>query len=240
MNLIVMGPAGGGKSTFVKAYSHYLGQKGYQVKVVNLDPASEPIYPTSANIRDFVKTEEVMKAYGLGINGALLKSMELAVEYVERLTVEGEFVLYDTPGQMELFLYSEAGNKFIKEIASDPFTVGLFIVDCGTAADPENFVSILAQNTVVSLRTALPTLTVFNKIDLQNVEHELDLNVESVKKDISRRGGVLAELLEGLLVFVEQTTVNYRPLKVSSTLSQGFEEVFHAVNEVFCSCGDIS
>lgn len=236
MNLIVMGPAGGGKSTFVKSYSHYLDQKGYQVKAVNLDPASEPIYPTPANIRDFVKTEEVMKAYSLGINGALLKSMELAVEYVERLNLKGEFVLYDTPGQMELFLYSEAGSRFIKEIAGDLFTLGLFVVDCGTAADSENFISILAQNTVVSLRTALPTLTVFNKIDL----HDVELDVDSIKNDISEKGGVLAELLEGLLVFVEQTTVPYRPLKISSTLSQGFEEVFHAVNEIFCSCGDIS
>ncbi len=238
MNLIVMGPAGGGKSTFVKTYSHYLGQKGYQVRAVNLDPASEPIYHASADIRDFVKTEEVMRAYGLGINGALLKSAELAVEYVERLIVDGEFVLYDTPGQMELFLYSQAGNSFIKEIAANPFTLGLFIVDCKSAEDPENFISILAQNTVVSLRTVLPTLTIFNKIDLQDVELELD--IEQVKQGISSRGGVLAELLEGLLVFVEQTTASYRPLKVSSTLLRGFEDVFYAVNEVFCSCGDIS
>lgn len=236
MNLIVMGPAGGGKSTFVKSYSHYLSQKDYQVQAVNLDPASEPIYPTSASVREFVRTEEVMRAYSLGVNGALLKSMELAVEKVDQLITEGEFVLYDTPGQMEVFLYSEAGNRFIEEIISNPFTLGLFVVDCGNAANPENFISILAQNTVISLRTALPTLTVFNKIDL----HDVELDMELVKSDISKKGGVLAELLEGLLVFVEQTTVPYRPLKVSSTLSQGFEEVFHAINEVFCSCGDIS
>lgn len=236
MNLIVMGPAGGGKSTFVKSYMRYLSKKGYQARAVNLDPASEPIYSTSANIRDFVETEEVMGAYGLGINGALLKSMELATEVTKRVIVEGDFVLYDTPGQMELFLYSEAGNRFIREIARDPFTLGLFVVDCGAAADPENFISILAQNTVVSLRTALPTLTMFNKVDL----HDIELDMEIIRKDISNRRGVLAELLEGLMVFVEQTTAPYRPLKVSSTLSQGFEEVFHAVNEVFCSCGDLS
>lgn len=236
MNLIVMGPAGGGKSTFVKAYTRYINQKGYKVQAVNLDPASKPIYPASTNIRDFVKAEDVMRSYDLGINGALLKSMEIAVENVEKVIIENEFVLYDTPGQMELFLYSEAGNRFINEIAQNLFTLGLFIVDCGIAADPENFVSILAQNTVVSLRTALPTLTIFNKID----RHDIELDMEAIKEDISNRGGVLAELMEELLVFVEQTTAPYRPLKVSSTLSQGFEEVFHAVNEVFCSCGDIS
>lgn len=236
MNLIVMGPAGGGKSTFVKAYVDYLHQKDYSAKAVNLDPASEPIYSSSADIRDHVKTEEIMKNYNLGVNGALLKSMELAVENVGEVILDGEFVLYDTPGQMELFLYSEAGNRVIKDIASNPFTLGLFIVDCETAANSENFISILAQNTVVSLRTALSTLTIFNKIDL----HDIELDMELIKEDISKKGGVLAELLEGLLVFVEQTTATYRPLKVSSTLSQGFEEVFHAVNEVFCSCGDIS
>jgi len=235
MNLIVFGPAGSGKSTFVKSYSEYLKKRDYDVKTVNLDPASDPIYNADADIRKFVKAEEVMRKYRLGINGALIKSMEMAVKRIDDILIEGDFVLYDTPGQMELFLYLKSGMKFVGKISANLWTAGIFIVDTSVAVTPENFISILAQNAVIALRTALPTLTVFNKVDIA----DFDFDIEEIKRNISE-GGVLSELLEKLIVFMEHTTVPYRPVKVSSLTAEGFDEVFSVVNELFCSCGDIS
>ncbi|HID43423.1 MAG TPA: GTPase, partial [Archaeoglobaceae archaeon] len=117
MNLIVLGPAGSGKSTFVKSFSGYLKDKDYDVKSVNLDSASDPIFEATADIREFVRAEDVMREYRLGINGALIKSMEIAVESIDNILVEGEFVLYDTPGQMELFLYSKEGLRIVEKIS---------------------------------------------------------------------------------------------------------------------------
>ena len=114
MNIIVVGPAGSGKSTFVKNFSKYL--KDYDVKVVNLDPASDPIYKADRDIREFVRTEEVMKKFGLGINGALLKSIELSLEHIDDLILDGDYVIYDTPGQMELFLYSKHGLAMAEKL----------------------------------------------------------------------------------------------------------------------------
>jgi hypothetical protein len=236
MNLIVIGPAGSGKSTFVKSFLAYLRDKDYDVKAVNLDPASDPIYKAFADVREFVRAEEVMEKYKLGINGALIKSMEFVVKNVDEIILKADFVLYDTPGQMELFLYSKAGIRIIEEILKNFWTAGLFIVDSEVASTPENFISILAQSAVISLRTSLPTLTIFNKIDIQSVDFDLEL----LKKNLSEEEGVLSELLEKLLVFTEYTTVPYRPIKISSLTCEGFDDVFSAVNELFCSCGDIS
>jgi len=235
MNLIVLGPAGSGKSTFVKSFSGYLKDKDYDVKSVNLDSASDPIFEATADIREFVRAEDVMREYRLGINGALIKSMEIAVESIDNILVEGEFVLYDTPGQMELFLYSKEGLRIVEKISKSLWTAGLFIVDSEIASTPENFISILAQSAVISLRTALPTLTVFNKVDIS----DFDFEIERIKEGISE-GGVLSELLEKLVVFIEHTTVPYRPVRISSITLQGFDDVFSAINELFCSCGDIS
>jgi len=55
MEIFVAGPAGSGKSTFVKSYSELLGEKGYSVCCVNLDPATEPLYDASKDIREYVK-----------------------------------------------------------------------------------------------------------------------------------------------------------------------------------------
>ncbi len=234
MNILVIGPAGSGKSTFVRAFLRYL--KDYDVKAVNLDPASDPIYPAHADVRKFVKTEDIMQRYGLGINGALIKSMEIALDHVDSLIVEGDYVLYDTPGQMELFLYLKAGIEMANRIAESGWTVCIFIVDSEVASTSENYVSILAQNAVISLRMGVPTITVFNKSDIADV----DLTPSKVRDSLSKEEGVLAELMERLVDFLEFTTARFRTIKISALRDEGLDDVLSAINEVFCSCGDLS
>ncbi|MDI9646253.1 MAG: ATP/GTP-binding protein [Archaeoglobales archaeon] len=232
MKIFVTGPAGSGKSTFVKNFSEFLEQKGYDVLCVNLDPATDPVFKTSANIRDFLKTEEVMKSYDLGINGALLKSIELAEKIIEKFNLSADFVIYDTPGQMELFIYSESGRRIVKFL-SDSFTCSLFLIDSNLAKDPEGFMAAIFQNLVVSLRLSLPTLTVFTKSDLINFEFS------KVMEEIESCQGLLAEILERLNI-VGYTSIRQRMIKVSNVTKDGFEDLFDALNELFCACGDIS
>ncbi len=231
MNVVVVGPAGSGKSTFVKSFSEYL--RDYDVKVVNLDPASDPIYRADRDIRTFVKTEDVMRRYRLGINGALLKSMELAKKYIDDLIVEGDYVLYDTPGQMELFLYSKHGLEIAEKIGNS-FSLCVFIIDAEVASTPENFASIVAQNAVISLRLSMPTLTVLNKCDL------VDFDLKDVMGRLSEVEGLLGEIVEKLMSLIDYTTMRFRILKISAKKREGFDALFSALNEVFCSCGDIS
>ncbi len=232
MNVMVIGPAGSGKSTFVKNFSEFL--KEYDVKTVNLDPASDPIYNADADIRDFVRTEDIMREFKLGINGALLKSMDLTLNYIEKLIPEGDYVLFDTPGQMELFLYSKSGLEIVKRISDSGWTIAIFVVDSNIASTPENFISILAQNAVISLRLLVPTITVFNKCDI------FDIDPRKLLKEVDRIEGVLSELIEKLSEFIDYTTVRYRIIKISAIKGTGFDDVLSAMNEVFCACGDIS
>ncbi|WP_456327049.1 PRK13768 family protein [Archaeoglobus sp.] len=231
MNVIVVGPAGSGKSTFVKNFSKYL--KDYDVKVVNLDPASDPIYKADRDIREFVRTEEVMKRFGLGINGALLKSIELSLEHVDDLILDGDYVIYDTPGQMELFLYSKHGLAMAEKIARD-WSVCVFIIDAEVASTPENFASIVAQNAVISLRLSMPTITVINKCDV------VDFDLNELTSKLKYVEGVLGEIVEKLMDLIDYTTMRFRIIKISALNGMGFDNVLSALNEVFCSCGDIS
>lgn len=233
MNIVVVGTAGSGKSTFTLNFSGYLRRKGYSVETVNLDPASPPIYETEWDIRNFVRAEEIMEEFNLGINGALLKSVEIAQQYITDLIPDAEYVIVDTPGQMELFLYSDFGERVVENLKG--FSACIFIVDSTRVSTPENFISIIAQSAVVSLRLSVPTLTVLNKCDIAEIP---DLN--EVKGRVGEEEGVLAELMEKLLEFIEYTTLPYRPIRMSSLTSEGFDDVFSALNELFCACGDIS
>lgn len=233
MKIFVIGSAGSGKSTFVKNFSAFLKEKGYDVCCINLDPASDAIYDADGDIREYIKVEDVMTKYGLGVNGALLKSMELALNFAEELKREADFVLFDTPGQMEIFIFSREGRKFV-EILSNSFTAALYLMDLTIVQDVESFLSAILQDVTISLRLSLPTITVFTKADIANPD------INSMLDEISRKEGVLAELLEKLVEFIEYTTIPYRPIKVSNIKKTGYEELFAAVNELFCSCGDIS
>ncbi|MCX8172870.1 MAG: ATP/GTP-binding protein [Archaeoglobaceae archaeon] len=233
MELIVIGPAGSGKSTFVREFSIFLKSLGYDVKCVNLDPASDPIYPADRDVRKYVKTEDVMLDYKLGINGAMLKSVELMLRYSEELKLDSEFVLYDTPGQMELFIYSENGVELVRRLCKT-HTCGVFLIDAEMVASPEHLASAILQNVVVMLRLSLPTLTVISKSDLRNID------VRSFLSKISLGKGVLSEIMEKFAPLLDYTTLRYRTLKISSIKRSGFQELFSAVRELFCVCGDLS
>lgn len=234
MNVIILGPAGSGKSTLVRSLLHFLKEREYDVKAVNLDPASPPVYDAFKNVRDFVKVENVMRRENLGVNGALIKSMDIALNYIDKLIVNSDFTLYDTPGQMELFIYLNSGIEIARKIAESSLSICVFTVDATVAATPENYVSILAQNAVVSLRLSIPTLTVFNKVDIAEVP-----TVEDVKRKL-KEGGTLSELMEGLLDFLNLTTANYRIISISAKNGEGLDDLLGSMNEVFCSCGDLS
>ncbi len=235
MNLVILGPAGSGKSTFVKNFSEFLKSEGYSVGLVNLDPASPPVYKADKDLRDYVKTEEVMREFSLGINGGLIKSMEIALSFIDELVEsKNDFNLYDTPGQMELFLYTSFGEEIIRKISSSDRTVCLFLVDSEVASTPENFFSIILQGAVVSVRFSTPTLTLLNKCD------KVAIDIDELLEKAEEASGAMGEITEALKPFVDYTSLRFRPLRISAKDCVGFEEVLTMLNEVFCTCGDLS
>ena len=117
---------------------------------------------------------------------------------------------------------------------STTFTSAVFLVDMTLIRDVESFLSAVLQNVIVSLRLSLPTLTAFTKLDIA------DYDLEEMAGKIRESEGVLAELLEKVVDFIEYTTIPYRPIKISNIKKTGYEELFSAINELFCACGDIS
>ena len=79
LNLIVIGMAGSGKSTFLGKFHSYLMEHYDALPyMVNLDPAVSFLPFSPANdIRDEIKYKEVMKKYNLGPNGAIMTSLNL-------------------------------------------------------------------------------------------------------------------------------------------------------------------
>ena len=136
---IVMGAAGAGKTTYCDGVSHYLELAGRRCVVVNLDPANARALPYAAalDVRDLIAAEEVAERYRLGPNGSLVFCMEYLERNVDWLIEklqgvldagsasggpgadqsQGTYILFDCPGQVEIFAQQTSFRNVIHTLA---------------------------------------------------------------------------------------------------------------------------
>ncbi|KAL7062795.1 hypothetical protein AAHC03_0845 [Spirometra sp. Aus1] len=120
---VVIGPPGSGKSTYCAAMQEFLLQLGRNVAVVNLDPANDTLpYTCAVDLKDLIRLDEVMQSLHLGPNGGLLYCMEYLYKnrdwLADRLTKlkrdsPKTYVLFDCPGQVELYCVNGAFRKLL-------------------------------------------------------------------------------------------------------------------------------
>ncbi|XP_016119500.1 GPN-loop GTPase 1-like, partial [Sinocyclocheilus grahami] len=104
----------------------YLHSKKTPPYVINLDPAVHEVpFPANIDIRDTVNYKEVMKQYGLGPNGGIVTSLNLfatrfdqVMKFIEKKQSNHQYVLIDTPGQIEVFTWSASGTIITEALAS--------------------------------------------------------------------------------------------------------------------------
>lgn len=114
---LVVGPPGAGKSTYCNGMQQFMGAVGRKASVVNLDPANDQTsYDPAIDVRALVTIEDIMKNDELGPNGSVLYALE-EVEHnldwlQERLQKLGDdYILFDCPGQVELFTHHDSLRK---------------------------------------------------------------------------------------------------------------------------------
>mmetsp|Transcript_20904 Transcript_20904/g.30971 ORF Transcript_20904/g.30971 Transcript_20904/m.30971 type:complete len:363 (+) Transcript_20904:119-1207(+) len=147
-------------------------RRGY---CLNLDPATLSVpFGASIDIRDTVDYKEVMKQHNLGPNGAIMTSLNLfatkfdqVLKILEGRVEELDYILVDTPGQIEAFTWSASGSIMSGALASAFPTVLVFVVDTARcASSPNTFMSNMLYACSMLYRTRLPLVVAFNKIDV--------------------------------------------------------------------------
>ena len=170
-SIFVSGTAGSGKSLLTSKLYEYYTKNGAFTAVLNLDPGVESLpYTCDVDVRDFVDIVSIMQQYDLGPNGALIMANDLIASKIDDIQnevnrVNPDYLLVDTPGQIELFAYRSSGRFLVENITSEEKT-NIFLFDGALITTPMNFVSIALLATSIRLRLNIPTINTVTKTDL--------------------------------------------------------------------------
>jgi len=169
--IFVTGTAGSGKSMLTSKILEYYQKNGVFASVLNLDPGVESLpYRPDVDVRDYVDIVQIMQQYDLGPNGSMIMANDLIASKIDDIQneihgVNPDYLIVDTPGQIELFAYRASGPFFIQNIDAGEKT-NIFLYDGTMIASPTHFISISLLATSIKLRLGLPTINVMTKTDL--------------------------------------------------------------------------
>nr|XP_042701433.1 GPN-loop GTPase 1 isoform X2 [Chrysemys picta bellii] len=172
--VLVLGMAGSGKTTLVQRLTAHLHSQNSPPYVINLDPAVHELpFPANIDIRDTVKYKEVMKQYGLGPNGGIVTSLNLfatrfdqVMKFIEKRQNTSQYVLIDTPGQIEVFTWSASGTIITEALASTFPSVVVYVMDTSRSTSPITFMSNMLYACSILYKTKLPFILAMNKTDI--------------------------------------------------------------------------
>ena len=246
-SVFCIGMAGTGKTKLVQRINSYLLGEEKGPYVVNLDPAAlELPYPANIDIRDSLSYKSVMDEYGLGPNGAIITSLNLfstkfdqVLKVLEQRVRELDMVIFDTPGQIEVFTWSASGTIILDSVATISPTVLLYIVDTPRCLENVSaFMANMLYSCSILFKSQLPLIVVFNKIDLSSSDEPINwlrdyfsLQAALNKAEESSPGSsYLLSLIQSMALVLEEFYNVLDVVSVSAETGEGMEELFAAIN----------
>ena len=248
--LYVTGTAGAGKTRFVQSFQAWMKSAGYDAISVNLDPGNESEgFEPDVDIREWVRLRDVMDDYGLGPNGAQVAASDLIAlkifEVKAAVTeLKSDYVLVDTPGQVELFAFRESSRAIVDALSGDRSTIA-FLFDPALAKTASGLVSLLMLSATVEFRFRLPMLNLLTKADLLTPERldeitewgeDPDQLLAAVEAEVPTPDVQLSsEMLRAIRSLSPMTSL----IATSSEDKTGLETVYQAAQRNFGGSDDL-
>ena len=248
-------PAADGDATNSSSSTEQKTSGGYYM---NLDPAVTAMpFPPQVDIRDTVDYKGVMSQYKLGPNGAIMTSLNLfatkfdqVLKILENRALDNQvnpdkheqkldYIVVDTPGQIEAFTWSSSGQIFTESLASSFPTILCFVVDTPRSTNPNTFMSNMLYGCSMLYRSRLPLLVAFNKTDIVDSEFAENwmTDYESFQTAIDDMGGdtngsgYYATLTRSMALTLDEFYSVLRRCGVSAATGDGMDTFFERVEE---------
>ncbi|MEM2083926.1 MAG: ATP/GTP-binding protein [Nitrososphaerota archaeon] len=247
LTILIIGPAGAGKTILSKKLAEWMIKNMYlNVGIVNLDPGIENLpYEASFDIRKYFTIKNIMNELNLGPNGAFIEAANRIAKIASKIVKEianlnHEYIIVDTPGQMEIFVFRNFGPVISKEFIKYGPTEAIFLIDPETAETISDIVVFLGLSIATKLRLGIPVIPILNKIDkIDEEKADLFKNWKILYENISKDHGLLSEISKELLKiymkYIPETSIAF----ISAINGFGIEYLYDRIRETFCECGEI-
>ena len=169
--IFVTGTAGSGKSLLTSRLAQWYKDTGAFPATLNLDPGTLKLpYEPDIDVRNYIDIDRLMDSYGLGPNGSLVMASDMIATKLDEIQAEvdelnPDYIVVDTPGQIELFAFRASGPYFVSNLKAED-KVNVFAFDGMLVSSPINFVSVSLLASAVKLRIKTAQVNVLTKRDL--------------------------------------------------------------------------
>lgn len=253
VGIFILGTAGCGKSTLAAAAAHWLQEGGYPVQLVNLDPGSDITpYEADIDVRDWLTLGDIMEEYELGPNGAQVVASDMVAIYKNRIKegidyTSGGYVIFDTPGQLELFTFREATRDLVTSLV--PHSYLLYLVDPFNARTPSGFISQMMLSSLARLRFQVPSMDVLSKADMIEAEQMEKIErwqnfPEQLTNDMLEEAktapSMSSELGLSLNRVLEESGIAPKMFPVSSKTGLGMESIYEIIQLTYGGGDDLA
>jgi GPN-loop GTPase len=240
--IIITGTAGSGKSLLTSRLMElYKDNNAFPISL-NLDPGAVSLpYEPDVDVRDIINIENLMREYGLGPNGSLIMATDMISTRLEEIQeqvdkLNPDYVIVDSPGQIELFVFRTSGPYFVSNFQAEN-KVNLFTFDSILSTSPINFVVISLIATSVRLRLGISQIDVMTKRDLiidklhdilawSNSKTAIE---QSLSKEKDTQYSVLAqELLRG----ISRCNMFFNPILISNLTMAGMTNLSASLSRI--------
>lgn len=239
--IFVVGTAGSGKSLLCSKMHEYYTRNGAFSGVLNLDPGVESLpYTPDIDIRDHVDIIDIMNRYDLGPNGALVMASDMAAYKLDQIqqgidAINPDYLIVDTPGQIELFAYRSSGPFLSTHMSADVKT-GIFLYDGSMISRATNFLSISLLSMSIRLRLQIPCVNIISKSDLSDsietiLEWSEDLSL-AVDAAAQENEWEIYTLVSGMVGSIDENEWDQGLIPVSSATGEGLADLEAALSRV--------
>jgi GTPase SAR1 family protein len=242
--IFFIGTAGSGKSTLTSNFYDWIKLRGLDAIIVNLDPGAENLpYEPNVDIRDWISLEEVMETYQLGPNGAQIACADMIALNIQDIkssieSFKSDYIIIDTPGQLELFVFREAGKYTVNFLNPDKSII-CYLLDPSLAKTPSGFVAQILLSITANFRLNQPQINILSKSDLLSKEDMGIIKRWANNPDdlygaiINEEASIHRDLHEGILQIVKNFGGSSNIVPTSKKELFGMDDIYTNIQILF-------
>jgi GPN-loop GTPase len=160
---------------------------------------------------------------------------------------QAKHILVDTPGQIEVFVWSASGEILLSSLASTFPTVIAYVIDTPRTTSTSTFMSNMLYACSILYKTKLPMILVFNKTDAQDAEFAKDWMTDfeafqaALRNEeeggtfggdgITGGSGYMSSLLNSMSLVLEEFYKHLSVVGVSAMTGDGMDDFFKGVQD---------